>query len=151
MSLMTSLPDKLCEWFSDMNEFSDCSFCTQFPSGFKATPLTKPIVVFGTKSIEIPELSYEEDVVVDPDIRKVVEQFSVGIHVPRSAGGSYCNAVFERITDQLLFNTSMEIVSITAQEVEYIRNTDSLYMNMIFTVSETMEKGTDYSAAFVME
>lgn len=142
MSLMASLPDKLCEWFSDMNEFSDCSFCTQFPAGFKATPLTNPIVVFGTKSIEVPELSYEEDVAVNPDVRKVVEQFSVGIHVPRSSGGTYCNAVFERIADRLLFNTSIGITSITAGEVEYIRNTDSLFMNMVFTVSETMEKGT---------
>lgn len=148
MSLMSSLPDKLCEWFSDMNEFSDCSFCTQFPAGFKATPLTNPIIVFGTKSIEVPELSYEEDIAVNPDVRKVTEQFSVGIHVPRHAGGTYCNAVFERIADQLLFNTSIAIAGITAGEVEYIRNTDSLFMNMIFTVSGTMKKGEYYSAAF---
>lgn len=148
MSLISSLPDRLCEWFSDMNEFSDYSFSTQFPAGSKATPLTNPVIVFGTKSIEILDNATDETDTIITDSRIAQTQFSIGIHVPRNEGGTGCNTIFYRIIDLLLFNTSLLICNIKTDEIEYIRNTDSLYMNTVFTVSETIEKGSNYPAAF---
>ncbi len=146
MSLISTLPDRLCEWFSDMNEFSDYSFSTQFPAGSKATPLTKPVIVFGTKSIEILDNTTDETDTIITDSRIAQTQFSIGIHVPRTEGGTGCNAIFDRIMDLLLFNTSLLICNVKSDEIGYIRNTDSLYMNTVFTVSETIDKGTDYPA-----
>lgn len=146
MSLISSLPDRLCEWFSDMNEFSDYSFSTQFPSGSKATPLTKPVIVFGTKSIEILDNTTDETDTIITDSRIAQTQFSIGIHVPRTEGGTGCNLIFDRIIDLLLFNTPLLICNVKTDEIEYIRNTDSLYMNTVFTVSETIDKGSDYPA-----
>lgn len=148
MSYITSLPDRLCEWFSDMYEFSDCSFCTQFPSQVKETPLIKPVVVFGLNGIETQS---DEIVLPESESRKVNEEFSVGIYVPLNKGGAYCNYILSRIADQLLFNTSLEIRKITATETVYVRNPDSLFMSLIFTVTETLYKGTDYPEPFVFE
>lgn len=151
MSYITSLPDRLCEWFSDMYEFEDCSFCTQFPSQIKETPLMKPVVVFGMKSIEIPEIQNDEASEPDSEGRNVNEEFSAGIYVPRSKGGAYCNYILSRIADQLLFNTELEIRKIKTEETVYVRNPDSLFMELVFTVSETLHKGTDYPEPFVFE
>lgn len=144
MSLFSALPNRLCEWFSDMNEFADYSFCTQYPSGSKSTPLTKPIVVFGTKCFQVLETETDESGTVITDSRSIQEQFSIGIHVPRTMGGSACNEILDRITDLLLFDTPLSVVSVVSQEQQFVRNTDSLYMSVTFTVSETIEKGTDY-------
>lgn len=147
MSLITTLPDRLCEWFSDMNEFSDYSFCTQFPSGSKASPLVKPVIVFGTKSIEILDNTTDETGTVITDSRIAEELFTIGIHVPRDNGGTACNVILDRLIDLLLFNTDLNISSVKSDETQYIRNTDSLYLSAEFTTAETIEKGTDYPAA----
>lgn len=147
MSLITTLPDRLCEWFSDMNEFTGYSFCTQFPVGSKSTPLIKPVIVFGTKSIEILDNTTDETGTIITDCRIAKEQFTIGIHVPRSEGGTACSDILDRLMDQLLFNTSLSISSIVSEETQYIRNTDSLYMNAVFTTDETIEKGSVYPAA----
>ena len=147
MSLITILPDRLCEWFSDMNEFSGYSFCTQFPSGSKATPLTKPVIVFGMQSVEILDNTTDETGTIITDSRIAQKQFSIGIHVPRSEGGASCGEILDRLLDLLIFNTSLYISSVKSDEVQYIRNTDSLYMSTVFTTVETIAKGTEYPAA----
>lgn len=146
MSFITTLPDRLCEWFSDMNEFTDYSFSTQYPAGLKAAPLSKPIIVFGLKSIEVFDNTTDETDSIIVNSRKVEEQFTVGIHVPRSIGGSELGYILDKIVDLLIFNTSLYIKSIKSDEPVYIRNTDSIYLESVFTTIETIKKGTDYPA-----
>ena len=147
MSLMTTIPDKFCEWFSDMNEFSDCSFCTQFPVNSKATPLIKPVIVFGTDSIKVLDNTTDETGTVITDSRTAQIKFSMGIHVPRSHGGTGCNTLFDRLTDLIIFNTTLAIIGIQTESIEYIRNTDSLYLKAVFTTEETLVRGENYPSA----
>lgn len=146
MSLITTLPDRLCEWFSDMNEFTDCSFSTQYPAKLKATPLSKPVIVFGIKSIEVFDNTTDESDSIIVNSRKVEEKFTIGIHVPKNVGGSELGYILDRIIDLLIFDTSLYIKSIESDEPVYIRNTDSIYLESVFTTTETIEKGTDYPA-----
>lgn len=131
MTLFNMMPDRLCEWFSDKREFDDCSFCVRFPPGFKSTPITKPVVTIGIKSIDV--VYRESD---GSKGRAVQEKYSVGIYVPRSMGGSYCTFIFERLARQLLFNNDIYIYRMTAGEVEYVRDTDSLFMEAVFETQE---------------
>ncbi len=144
MSLISVLPNRLCEWFSDMAEFSIYTFCTTFPATTKATPITKPVIVFGTKSIEILDNSIDETGSIITDSRVTQEQYSISIHVPRGKGGITCCQILDRIIDLLLYATPLNISSIKASDPTYIRNTDSVNLNATFTVSESIDKGTIY-------
>lgn len=150
MSLITTLPDKLCEWFSDMNEFSGCSFCTQFPVNSKATPLEKPVVVFGTDSLTVLDNTTDETGTVITDSRMAQVKFSMGIHVPRSQGGTGCNSLLDRLSELILFNTSLAISGVKTENIEYIRNTDSLYLRAVFTTAETLLRGENYPSALTV-
>lgn len=150
MSLISVLPDKLCEWFSDLNEFSDCSFCTQFPVNSKTTPLEAPVVVFGADSITVLDNTTDETGTIITDSRIAEIKFSIGIHVPRSQGGVGCYTLFDEIVELLLFNTSFAISGVTSENIEYIRNTDSLYLKVIFTVSETIDGSSASTAEFTL-
>ncbi|MBQ8209371.1 MAG: hypothetical protein IJZ35_02170 [Clostridia bacterium] len=150
MSLITKLPDRLCEWFSDMAEFSTYTFCTTFPSSTKATPLTKPVVVFGTKSVEILDNAIDETGSIITDSRIAEEKFSISIHVPRANGGVACCEILDRLMDLLLYATPLQISNIESAETKYIRNTDSLNLTASFTVSETINKGSIYPTALII-
>lgn len=150
MSLITTLPDTLCEWFSDMKDFSDCTFCTQFPPQSKITPLEKPIIVFGAKSITVLDNTTDETGTIITDSRIADLVFTIGIHVPRNRGGSQCNAILDGIADMLLFNTSLAVSQIKSSDTEYIRNTDSLYLAATFTVSETLQRELIYPPKLVV-
>lgn len=147
MSLITTLPDKLCEWFTDMNEFEGHSFCTQFPSNSKVTPLEKPVIVFGAEKFTVLNNTTDDSGSIATNNRLVDLDFTVGIHVPRTVGGTGCNSLLDRITDLLLFNTSLKITSVTTEKIVYIRNTDSLFLKAKFTTSDILLKGTNYPAA----
>lgn len=144
MSYISKLPDRLCGWFADMAEFSSYTFCTTFPIGSKATPLTKPIVVFGTESINILDNTINETGSLVTDSRIAEEKYSIGIHVPRAAGGVACCELLDRIIDLILFATPLQVSNIESSEITYVRNTDSLNLNASFTVSETINKGSVY-------
>ena len=144
MSLITTLPDKLCTWFSGMSEFSDCSFCTQFPSGSKAIPLEKPVIVFGIDSFSVFDNTTDETGSIITDSRTGQVKFSVGIHIPRNQGGIGCCSLLDRITDLILFDTSLEISNLQTENTEYVRNTDSLYLRAVFTTKETIHRGSKY-------
>lgn len=144
MSLITTLPNRLCEWFSDMPEFMNYTFCTVFPATNKSTPLTKPVIVFGTKSIEILDNTIDETGSIVTDSRIAEERFTISIHVPRNEGGVLCSNILDRLIDLLLFDTSMSISNLESAETTYIRNTDSLNLCASFKVSETLKKGTIY-------
>ncbi len=150
MSLIANLPDRLCEWFSDMNEFSGCSFCTQFPVNSKVTPLEAPVVVFGTNKLTVLDNTTDETGTIITDSRVAEVEFAVGIHVPRAQGGIGCNNLLDRICDLMLFNTSLSITGVTTEAIEYIRNTDSLYLKAILTTSETLVRGDKYPAGLVV-
>lgn len=147
MAFFSSLPDRLCEWLADKRDLSDCHFCTQYPSGFKSIPLTKPIVFIGTKSVDVVPCSPE-----NAHIRDIEEKYTIGIHVPRSMGGVSCTKIFHRIAEQLLFNCDIFVSRMTAHSVEYVRETDSLFMNTEIEIHEQIEKGYDsnYSDRFVI-
>ncbi|MBR5234301.1 MAG: hypothetical protein IKW03_08835 [Clostridia bacterium] len=147
MSLITTLPDRLCEWFSDMNEFESYSFCTQYPSNLKVTPLEKPVIVFGTDKFTVLNNTVDEGSTIATNNRLVELEFTVGIHVPRTMGGMGCNAILDRIADLLLFNTSLKISGVTTDKTVYIRNTDSLFLKAKFTTSDILIKGSNYPAA----
>lgn len=151
MSFITTLPDRLCEWFSDMNEFTDYSFCTQYPSGLKSSPLDKPIIVFGTKSIEVFDNSVDGNGSLIINSRNTEEKFTVGIHIPRSMGGSELGGILDRIIDLLLFNTPLYIKSIKSEEPTYIRNIDSIYLESVFVTTETIKRGTDYPTSLKLD
>ena len=138
MTLISGLPNRLCEWFSDLNEFSDCALCTQFPASSKATPLEKPVIVFGARSLKVYDNVTDETGEVITDIRIADTDYSIGIHVPRSMGGEECFSILDSVTDRLLFSTDLKIRSIVSDRIEYIRNTDSLFLELVFTVKETM-------------
>ena len=144
MSLISTLPDRLCEWFSDMAEFSPYTFCTTFPASTKATPLSKPVIVFGIKSIEVMDNAINETGTIITDSRIAEEKFSVSIHVPRGQGGVACCNILDRIIDLLLYATPLKISGIESDEPNYIRNTDSINLNASFTVCESFNKGTVY-------
>lgn len=144
MALMTVLPDRLTEWFADMADFEGCTFCTQFPAESKITPLDKPVVVFGAESIHVLDNTTDETGTIITDSRMAKSKFSIGIHMPRNEGGVVCNSLLEEILDLLLFDTSLAISDVQSYAIEYIRNTDSLYLKTVFTVSETLERGTSY-------
>lgn len=144
MSLITRLPDRLCEWFTDMAEFSRYTFCTTFPASKKATPLEKPVIVIGTKSINILDNAINETGTIITDSRIAEEKFSISIHVPRTSGGIACCEILDRLTDLLLYATSLKISSIESSETIYIRNTDSLKLTAQFTVTESIDKGSVY-------
>lgn len=146
MSLISTLPDTLCEWFSDRNEFSDCSFCTQFPVNSKTTPLEKPVIVFGAKEIKVLDNTTDETGTIITDSRIAESDFSIGIHVPRNLGGTGCFSLFDSIVDMLLFNTSLSISGIVSDEIEYIRNTESLYLRVVFTIKETLHSSENYTS-----
>ena len=139
MSLISELPHRLCEWFSDLNEFSDCSVCTQFPGNSKATPLEKPVLVFGAKSVKVFDNVTDETGAIITGSRIADADFSIGIHVPRSMGGAECFSILDSVTDRLLFSTDLAINSIVSDSIEYIRNTDSLFLELVFTVTETLK------------
>ena len=138
MSLISNLPDMLCEWFSDLNEFSDCSFCTQFPVNSKTTPLENPVIVFGSRSIKVFDNATDETGAVVTDKRIAELDFSIGVHVPRVMGGAECFGLLDSITERLLFGTDLAICGMTSEKTEYIRNTDSLFVELVFTVKETL-------------
>lgn len=144
MALITVLPDRLCEWFSDMTDFDTCTFCTQFPAESKITPLDKPVVVFGAESIHVLDNTTDETGTIITDSRMAKSKFSIGIHMPRSEGGIVCNSLLEGLLDLLLFDTPLSVSDVQSYAIEYIRNTDSLYLKTVFTVSETLERGTSY-------
>lgn len=146
MSLISKLPDTLCEWFSDLNDFSDCSFCTQFPVNSKTTPLEKPVVVFGADSIKVLDNTTDETGTIITDSRIAETKFTIGIHMPRNMGGTGCFGLFDEIMDMLLFNTSLSISGIVSDEIEYIRNTDSLYLRVVFTINETLQSKENYTS-----
>lgn len=150
MSLITTLPDRLCEWFSDMSEFSNYSFCTAFPTDSKATPLTNPVIVFGISSLVILDNTTDESGTVATDSRLAQEVFSISIHTPRSEGGGGCNAILDRIIDLILFDTPLIIIGVESTETTYVRNTDSLNLKASFTVTQTIEKGTNYPAELII-
>ena len=139
MSLISELPDRLCEWFSDLNEFSDCSVSTQFPASSKTTPLEKPVIVLGARSVKVFENVTDETGAVITGKRIADADFSIGIHVPRMMGGAECFSILDSVTDRLLFSTDLEISSIVSDSLEYIRNTDSLFLELVFTVKETLQ------------
>ena len=147
MSLISTLPDTLCEWFSDLNDFSDCSFCTQFPVNSKTTPLEKPVVVFGSKSIKVLDNTTDETGTIITDSRMAESDFSIGIHVPRNSGGTVCFSLLDSIVDRLLFNTSLSISGVVSDEIEYIRNTESLYLKVVFTINETLQRDGNYTTS----
>ncbi len=151
MSLLSILPDKLCEWYADLPAFSKCSFCTQFPVNSKTTPLEQPVVVFGAKSIKVLDNTTDETGTIITDSRIAQSKFTVGIHVPRGLGGSGCYSLFDSIVEILLFNTSFSISEVTSEEIEYIRNTDSLFLKSVFTISETLERDESNTASFTIE
>ena len=147
MSLISTLPDTLCEWFSDLNDFSDCSFCTQFPVNSKTTPLEKPVVVFGSKSIKVLDNTTDETGTIITDSRIAESDFSIGIHVPRNSGGTGCYSLLDSIVDRLLFNTSLSISGVVSEEIEYIRNTESLYLKVVFKINETLQRNGNYTTS----
>ncbi len=151
MSLLSILPDKLCEWYSDLPTFSDCSFCTQFPVNSKTTPLEQPVVVFGAKSIKVLDNTTDETGTIITDSRIAESKFTIGIHVPRGLGGTGCYSLFDSIVELLLFNSSFSISEVTSEEIEYIRNTDSLFLKSVFTISETLERDESSTASFTIE
>lgn len=148
MSLISTLPDNLCEWYSDQRDFSDCSFCTQFPVNSKTTPLEKPVIVFGADSIKVLDNTTDETGTVITDSRIAELKFTIGIHVPRNMGGSGCYGLFDSIIDLLLFNTSLSVSGIVSNDIEFIRNTDSLYLKAVFTVNETLQSIGNYDNPF---
>lgn len=150
MSLISTLPDTLCEWFSDLNDFSDCSFCTQFPINSKTTPLEKPVIVFGAKGITVLDNTTDETGTIITDSRIAESKFTIGIHVPRNIGGVGCYDLFDSIVDMLLFNTSLSISGIVSEDIEYIRNTDSLYLRAVFTINETLQSGGIYNSVLAL-
>ena len=147
MSLISTLPDMLCEWFSDFNEFSDCAFCTQFPVNSKTTPLEKPVIVFGSKSIKVLDNTTDETGTIITDSRMAESDFSIGIHVPRNSGGTGCYSLLDSIVDRLLFSTSLSISGVVSDEIEYIRNTESLYLEVVFTINETLQRDGNYTTS----
>ena len=151
MSLLSILPDKLCEWYSDLPTFSDCSFCTQFPVNSKTTPLEQPVVVFGAKSMKVLDNTTDETGTIITDSRIAESKFTIGIHVPRGLGGTGCYSLFDSIVELLLFNSSFSISEVTSEEIEYIRNTDSLFLKSVFTISETLERDESSTASFTIE
>lgn len=148
MSLISQLPDLLCEWFSDLNEFSDCSVCTQFPANSKTTPLEKPVIVLGSRSIKVLDNTTDETGAIITDSRIAEAEFSIGIHVPRSVGGTGCFDLCDSIVERLLFSTGLSISGMVSDEIEYIRNTDSLFLKIVFTVNETLQSAGKYSLPF---
>lgn len=148
MALFVKLPARLCEWFSDMAEFSEFGFCTTFPSAGKITPLTKPVVVLGTKSVEILDNATDETGTIITDSRVAVETFSISIHVPREQGGVGCCAILDRLIDLLLYATPLKITGICSEDAVYIRNTDSLNLTATFTLSENITKESIYPKEF---
>lgn len=144
MSLISTLPDRLCEWFSDMSQFSSYTFCTQFPALSKMTPLQKPVIVFGAKSLNVLNNTTDELGTVITDSRIAEAEFTIGIHVPRNAGGSSCNLILDMLADMLLFNTTLSVSGIKSEEPEYIRNTDSLYLRATFKTNETLQRQNNY-------
>lgn len=151
MSLLSILPDRLCEWYSDMTQFTGCSFCTQFPVNSKTTPLEKPVIVFGAKSIKVLDNTTDETGTIITDSRIANSDFTVGIHVPRSLGGTGCYNLFDSVMELLLFNTSLSIYNVTSEEIEYIRNTDSLFLKVCFTIRETLERDKSNKESFTIE
>ena len=144
MSFISTLPDRLCEWFTDMAEFSGYTFCTTFPSGAKATPLTKPVVVIGMKSINILDNTVNETGTLVTDSRIAEEEYLLNIHVPREEGGNTCCLILDKLIDLILYATPLKISNIQSSETKYIRNTDSINLNATFTITETIDKGMYY-------
>lgn len=144
MSIITTLPDRLCEWFSDMTDFADCTFCTHFPKSAKSTPLNTPVIVFGVGDIKVLENTADETGEVITNRRVCDEKFTVNIHVPRTDGGTKCNSILDKIIDMLLFNSPLAISTIQSDEPKYIRNTDSIVLKSSFTLSDTLERGAIY-------
>ena len=151
MSLLSILPDRLCEWYSDMAQFAGYSFCTQFPVNSKTTPLEKPVIVFGAKSIRVLDNTTDETGTIITDSRIANSEFTIGIHVPRSLGGTGCYSLFDKVIELLLFNTSLSISNATSEEIEYIRNTDSLFLKASFTIRETLERDKANKESFTIE
>lgn len=143
MSLISSFPDELCELFSDLNDFTHCSFCTQYPVHSKATPLKNPIVVFGSESIKILSNTTDETNSVITDTRIAETSYTIGIHMPRDMGGTGCFSLLDEIIDVLLFHTNFGIKELSSEKLEYIRNTDSLYLRVVFSVDETLIRKMD--------
>ena len=106
----------------------------------KTTPLEKPVVVFGAKAIKVLDNTTDETGTIITDSRIAESEFSIGIHVPRSVGGTGCFSLFDSIIELLLFNTSFSVSDVTSDEIEYIRNTDSLFLKCVFKISETLER-----------
>ncbi|MCD7774025.1 MAG: hypothetical protein LUG85_00955 [Clostridiales bacterium] len=148
----SELPDKLCQWFSDMSGFSDCVFTTQFPAETKDAPIIKPVVAIGVQSVSIADYESEDSSTVVSDYRYADQVFCVNIHVPRTMGGSVCYEIFDRLYDLLLFDSEIVPVEVNSSEISYIRTTDSLCMKTEFSIREifTMSEN-DYPEPFTME
>ena len=90
--------------------------------------------------IKVLDNTTDETGTIITDSRIANSDFTVGIHVPRGLGGSGCYNLFDSIIELLLFNTSFSISSVSSEEIEYIRNTDSLFLKASFTIRETLER-----------
>lgn len=150
MSIITTLPDRLAEWFSDMTDFTDCTFSTQFPSSSKITPLSKPVIIFGIGKINVLKNTIDESGETITDSRVCEEEFTVNIHVPRSEGGAKCSELLDKIIDMLLFNTLLSVCTIKSETPRYIRNTDSIVLESTFTVSDTLKQANEYPPSLII-
>lgn len=122
-----------------------------YPLGQKASPLKKPVVVFGTKSIDVLEKSVNEAGAVISDRRYAELTFSIGIHMPKSVGSVLSYSAIYRIIDVLLFATDLNIVKINTSQMEYLRNTDSLYMECEVIVKDEFLMGDSYPDKLPLE
>ncbi len=148
MSYIQTLPDKLCEWFSDMREFSDCSFCTCFPNDSQAYPLIKPIIVFGLSSVKIN--SEAENAVNTLTVRTAEEEFFIDINIPRLNSGTACTDILGRVIELLLFGLPVRVMSLNTEKIKYERDTDSLLIHTVFTINEALKNDSSYPSPPVL-
>lgn len=132
------LPVLLRDRFRLREDFQDCVFLCEFPVTLKKTPLYCPVIAFGLEGIDI---GLPEDINGLPiiDSHKLGrDRFRFSIHVPRHQGGELCHSVLARLCRALLFESELELTSLSCQGIVYDRDSDSLILKGQFTLEESI-------------
>lgn len=146
--MLTYVPDLVAEWLSDMNEFSGCHFTTLYPSVNKSIPVEKTTVVLSMGNFLI---SKTENTTMPENSRAISYDINITIFAPLNQGADICIDTLERIYDQLIFNSPLDITSVKCERAVYDKMIEAIALRATVTVADTITKGEYYPAALIIK
>lgn len=138
MDSIVALPSSIVEWLSEREQLSDINFFTEFPPINKAVPLKHAIVAVGIKEMKIVDKFVENDngVLERQEYCRTADILArLSICVPYSYGGSSCHEIFTKIMDELTFNTDLDIIESSCEEIQSDRDTSALVLTGNFRMN----------------